>query len=233
MKISLRCEQIRWRQGMENLKLLHLSDLHVKWNGRVLWQIEKEITQITPDVIVMTGDYHDTPRGAAHFHDFVERISGLHPVCWISGNHDRWFGDRHEKRLLEIKNAHFVDDASWVFTSSAGHRYRFLSWSLHSAGVHQTMDPDERRIVLLHNPEEIVAEHLAGCDLLLAGHLHGGQFILHECTDGSFFPGNLLYHWCCDRREVGNTSVIVSKGLGDTLPLRFRCPKELVCVEIQ
>lgn len=51
----------------------------------------------------------------------------------------------------------------------------------------------------------------AGFDLVLAGHLHGGQLV---------------------RFELGPTTLIVSRGAGDSLPLRWRCPREVVLCEI-
>lgn len=232
MKIAIRRERLVWKGNGEVLKLLHVSDLHVKWSARRLEMVEEAAASERPDVVVMTGDYSDTPRGAALCAEFLDRISAVRPVCWISGNHDRWFGDEQANRLRAVTQARCVDDAAWEFTSAAGQHCRFLSWKQHLAARADTRGPEERRIVLVHDPEEMDACLFAGCDLVLAGHLHGGQFIFWRSSAGSFFPGNLLYRWCCDRREVGGTTVIVSKGLGDTVPVRFRCPHELVVVEI-
>ncbi len=232
-ELTLRKETLSWHNNKEQLRILHLSDLHLKWTGRHVKAIENYISGLIPDIIVLTGDYYDTPRGGRLFCEFVERISQKSPVYWIRGNHDGWFGLTYINRLHHLKNTYCVDDYPCAFTSSAGFHYQIVSWAQHTAATEHILRDNERRIVLLHNPEDIIASRLEGCDLVLTGHLHGGQFVLHVCQDRSFFPGNILYRWCCDRREVGASTVIVSRGIGDTLPLRFRCPKEVVCLQIR
>ena len=232
MKICLRREKLPWHQGQASLNILHLSDLHLKWKGRSLCQVEPLIAALQPDVIAMTGDYYDTPRGAAVFLAFVERVSRRCPVYWIRGNHDRWLPAKSLQQLRQLPQTFCVDDQACTYRSPGGTLYEIVSWAQHLSVLPQR-NAGQRRIVLLHNPERIAVDRLAGCDLLLAGHLHGAQFIFRRCHDGSFFPGNLLYRWCGDRHEIDATTVIVSKGLGDTLPLRFRCPKEVVFVEIR
>jgi uncharacterized protein len=232
MKIVRRAEQLVWHEGAESVKLLHLSDLHVKWKGRSLRHVETAIHQSAPDLIAMTGDYYDTPWGAGPLLDFVKRVAQHCPVYWISGNHDRWFGAGPLRQLRQVGRCYCVDDQAWIYRSRTGRSYELISWAQHRLDSHPPR-PGQRRIVLLHNPEHITTERLPGCDLLLAGHLHGAQFIFRQCADGRFFPGNLLYRWCGDRHQVGAATVIVSRGLGDTLPLRFRCPKEMVFVEIR
>jgi len=51
--------------------------------------------------------------------------------------------------------------------------------------------------------------------------------------NSSNFPGNLYYKQCFDRREINHTTLFVSKGLGDTLPLHWNAPKEVVLVTVR
>ena len=71
-----------------------------------------------------------------------------------------------------------------------------------------------------------------GIDLILAGHLHGGQFILFKTNKNGHFPGSLVYRYCTDRRQLKHTTLIVRKGLGDTFPFRLNCAKEVIRVQI-
>lgn len=231
MKITIRRERLTWHEGKEKLRLMHLSDFHLKWMGRRIPRIEAAIAEEKPDLVVMTGDYWDTPRGGRLFAAFLERVAAVVPVCWILGNHDRWFGSGLIDKLVQIPAAHCVDNQSAEFMSTRGFRYQLVSWKDHQQSRSSSAE-GERRIVLLHNPREITEEHLHSCDMVLAGHLHGGQFILGRSATGDFFPGCLLYRWCGDRYEVQGSTIIVSRGLGDTLPLRFRCPHEVVVIDI-
>lgn len=85
----------------------------------------------------------------------------------------------------------------------------------------------------MHNPEKINDKELANIQVILAGHLHGGQFIFFKTKKKENFPGCLLYKHCSDRKQIHNTTIIVSKGLGDTFPFRLNCPKEMVKILIE
>jgi predicted MPP superfamily phosphohydrolase len=230
MSLEIRRESVSLRQaGSGRVRLAHLSDLHVWWSRRRLDEVGAILDEEHPDVVVFTGDWFDTPRGADLCLDFLRRIASSRPVCWIRGNHDHWFGPEVLAPLCEVPGAHLVDEEPWLFTSPSGLRGECMSWKVHLA---TPRDSERHRIVLVHDPKDIEVAKLSGCDLILAGHLHGGQFIFHRTLKGSHFPANILYRWCCDRREVHGIPVIISRGLGDTLPLRFRCPHEVVMVEV-
>jgi predicted MPP superfamily phosphohydrolase len=233
MSLEIRRESVSLRHTGENsgaLRIAHLSDLHVWWSRRRLDEVAAILDEEHPDVVVFTGDWFDTPRGADLCHGFLQRITGVRPVCWIRGNHDHWFGPEVLAPFYEVPGAHCVDETAWQFDSESGLRCEFMSWQAHLA---TPQDPERHRIVLVHNPEGIDVANLSGCNLILAGHLHGGQFVFYRTRRGSHFPANLLYRWCCDRREVQGIPAIISRGLGDTLPLRIRCPHEVVMIEVK
>jgi predicted MPP superfamily phosphohydrolase len=68
-------------------------------------------------------------------------------------------------------------------------------------------------------------------DLVLAGHLHGCQFVFKEHAE-RLLPGGWFYSWNCLRRKVGNCALIVSRGCADTLPFRWNCPREVVVCDL-
>ena len=86
------------------------------------------------------------------------------------------------------------------------------------------------RIVVTHNPD--VYHNIIGrTSLILAGHTHGGQFIIPfspplfvDSKYGSDFASGLI--------TSGNSKMIISKGLGMSgLPLRFNCKPEIIIVD--
>ena len=66
-----------------------------------------------------------------------------------------------------------------------------------------------------------------GYDLVLAGHLHGCQIVAFEYQD-RLFPGALFYPYCYLSHQQGATRLIVSRGVSDLVPIRWRCPREVV-----
>ena len=225
MKITVRKENINFYDGKDRLKLIHLSDFHIRYSTAVLEQLLKSMYKYNPDLIVMTGDYFDIPRGAYYFREFLFKISKDYPVLFIRGNHDFMYGKKIANLFIDIPNCFCVEDSIFRYESRKGFIYNFTSWK---NKLKLPFAEYEKNIVLIHNPEKIQKKKLDGIHLVLAGHLHGGQFVFFSTKNTSHFPGNLLYKYCVDRKQINNTTLLVSKGLGDTLPLRWNCPKELI-----
>lgn len=230
MVIEQREEEINLFNGQEELVLLHLSDLHLWFSSKILQRLLDMSIKNNPDIILLTGDYFDVPRGAHLFRGFLEQLSKRFTIIFIWGNHDFIYGSRFSKMLLGISNCHCVEDVVYSYVSRRGFSYNFTSWK-HRANLPGGIS--EKNIVLIHNPEKIKENELSNIHLILAGHLHGGQFIFRTLKNNSHFPGNLLYKYCTDRRAIKDTTLIVSKGLGDTFPVRINCPKEIVRIVIR
>jgi predicted MPP superfamily phosphohydrolase len=91
--------------------------------------------------------------------------------------------------------------------------------------------PDEACLALIHEPDLAFEAQEHGADLILAGHTHGGQVRF------PFFGA--LYTLRMDPRiliaagfqtiEAG--LLHITSGMGHTIPLRFRCPPEVVWLE--
>ncbi len=87
------------------------------------------------------------------------------------------------------------------------------------------------RVVLSHSPDQLGWARTHDCDLMLAGHTHGGQIrlpgigpILSPSLHGSRHASGTFYY--------EPTVLHVSRGIAGTRPLRLNCPPEvahLVC----
>ena len=84
-----------------------------------------------------------------------------------------------------------------------------------------------RRMLCTHHPGEFPAAATAGYGLVLAGHLHGGQCVL-ATRRGRLYPAAWIYRWHGLRFAEGGAVLLVSRGAGDTLPVRFNCPREVI-----
>ncbi len=230
MEIVERQEKINFFGGLENLSIIHISDIHLWYSVSILKRIETIITNNNPNLIVLTGDYYDLPIGAYNFREFLCKISKRYTVIFIKGNHDKIYGTKISNLLLNIPNCFSVEDETFRYQSKQGNYYNFTSWqNRHNLSNNK----GEINIVLIHNPEKIKDKELSNIQLMLAGHLHGGQFVFFKTKNNSNFPGCILYKHCVDRKQIKNTTLIVSKGLGDTLPFRLNCPKEIVRINIE
>jgi hypothetical protein len=98
------------------------------------------------------------------------------------------------------------------------------------AGNHDRPNPAHLSILCLHKPIDptTLAHHY---NLIFAGHLHGSQIVGWHTKNG-LYPGRWLYKWNRLSASIGAASYLISKGLGDTLPIRYNCRKDLLLVDL-
>ena len=229
-------------EELAGLRIVHLADFHLGVPSPGTRAVERAaawVVERQPDLVVITGDLLARPGGAERLRALVDRLP---PVYAVLGNHD--FADSldpfskpvgkvdlgrgtllfDEAVTLELRGRRVqlvgVDPRSYM-------RYRARPWEL--------ADPEaDLRILLCHFPR--VVDHLPEgvFDLVLAGHMHGGQICIP-------YPGGriglahprALY---TDGLYVRPAATLhVSPGLGTTfVPFRFLArpeATELVLIE--
>ena len=227
---QIRSESFSFYKATEEIKILHLSDIHIWFSSKILNQIKAKILSIKPKLVLMTGDFFDFPYGAKLFKIFMKEIAQIQPVIFIRGNHEFFYGKNIANSLIGIPNCFCVENEVYTLNLKNGYSINVASLKIINR---ISRLPNQLNIGLLHNPETLGCNDTKNVDLILAGHLHGGQFILCQTKDGNHFPASLFYKNCFDRKSILNTTVLVSKGLGDTLPFRFNCPKEIIELTIR
>jgi hypothetical protein len=46
------------------------------------------------------------------------------------------------------------------------------------------------------------------------------------------FPGAVFYPYCYLSHQYGSTRLVVSRGVSDLVPVRWRCPREVVLCHV-
>ena len=181
------------------------------------------ISSKEPHLILFGGDYLDGKGGMNHLRDLFQCLHAVAPCYGILGNHDRWFFGR---RLVK-ETAALV---TWLEGNSIAIPGVGIDVRIDiSVADHDPAD-ESLRILLLHEPAPFTPS-LKGYDIILAGHLHGCQFVTHEKA-GYLYPGAWFYPQNFLDRVQGKTHYFISKGLGDTLPMRLNCPKDILLVDV-
>ena len=87
-------------------------------------------------------------------------------------------------------------------------------------------------VLLSHRPELFETYVACGVDLILSGHAHGGQIRL-PIVGGIIAPDQGLFpKYDAGLFTDGNTNMIVSRGLGNSIiPIRFNNRPEVILVE--
>jgi predicted MPP superfamily phosphohydrolase len=171
-------------------------------------------------VVLLGGDLVDCSSELGRLSDLVATVREVAPVAAIGGNHDQQLG------MDRVRDAVTHGGGQWIHDGTARltHGERVIAVS--GPDAPGPVDGDVR-VLCAHNPRVWKTARIAGFDLVLAGHLHGCQIVAFEYRD-RLFPGALLYPCCLLRHRRRSTRLVVSRGVSDRLPIRWKCPREVV-----
>lgn len=208
------------RAGVKK-RVLFASDLHLRQRGPA--HIVDGLVEIAfrerPDVVLLGGDLVDWPNGLDALGTLVRRLSHAAPVGAVAGNHDRWIGAAKVRAVVLDAGGRWLEDEPWLLGPECA-VYGASGQAVQAADYH---------LLCTHHP---AGSALNGpFDLTLSGHLHGGQLVLYE-RGGRLYPGAFLYRWNGLRFDGDGRTLLISRGVQDTLPLRLNCPREVLVVDI-
>lgn len=221
-------------QALDGFTVLHLSDLH--FTGRVPKAYFEELVDICndlePDLVAVTGDLIDNPACLDWIPDTLGRLKGRYGCYFVLGNHDLEIGARVLR--VALKEAGLVDlGGSWMQLSVGDADLVLggneLPWLPPAADLSEAPLPASEggpvRVVLSHSPDQLPWAQRNHVDLLLAGHLHGGQIrvplvgpLVSPSWHGVRYASGVF--WCPP------TVMHVSRGISGEIPLRLNCRPE-------
>jgi predicted MPP superfamily phosphohydrolase len=211
--------------GRHDLRIVQLSDLHMERLSIKPKRLASLIAEANPDLIVMTGDYLDKYENMDKFMHYLDEILAIgapHGVWMVWGNHDHYLGDRIEELEEKVRAKGvrmLVNESDSIQIGDT--RVNIIGiddFCLGKSDIHRAFRDVQDGIfnlVLSHDPN--IALHFEEhhkVDLLLSGHLHGGQFKI----PGAFklFPMGELpkANVISGLHEVNGKAVYISDGLG-------------------
>ncbi len=202
-------------------RVLFASDLHLRKDGprHILDGLVQIASKECPDLVLLGGDLVDSRLGMEALRSLVRRFASVAPVAAVGGNHDRWIGLSEVHAAVLTGGGHWLEDAPWLLTPDC---------AVYGSNA-QAAQPATYHLLCAHHPAATSGSRF---DLTLSGHLHGGQFVFFE-RRGRLYPGAFVYRWNGLRfvDEDGKT-LLISRGVQDTLPLRWNCPREVLVVDI-
>jgi uncharacterized protein len=167
---------------LDDLKILHLSDLHI--NKKTTLSLVEELVnlcnKLTFDFAVITGDIIDTK--VKFIKEKLQILNKLKtPVYYISGNHDLFYGLEDLKK--ELSNFIFMDNNTKEFI--------YKNEIIHLAGLPDRFSKffgikreekkiknyllNDASIFISHQPKDYKIAVDSKANLFLCGHTHGGQ----------------------------------------------------------
>jgi predicted MPP superfamily phosphohydrolase len=208
------------------LRLAFVSDLHLrrKRSNNLCQQVFEACNTAQPDVIVLGGDYVDHRSELAIFGDLCQQLSSLAPVMAIAGNHDVSIGLDRIRKTVESGRGVWIEEG----VNFVEHDGRVLAFA--GPKYARNIDADVR-ILCAHNPRIWKKAKHRGYDLVLAGHLHGCQWVSFSYKN-RLYPGAWFYPYCYLTHQVASSRLIVSRGVSDLIPIRWNCPREVVVCSV-
>ena len=231
LRHALHVREERLSEREDSCRLLYVSDIHLR-NGRsdlLCRQVLEAARATRPQAILLGGDLLDRASELGKLTELIRTLDQVAPVLAIGGNHDRHIGLDRVREAVMNGGGHWIHDRVALVT----YRGRVIAVAgPESRGPENAAIVDGHvRILCAHNPSIWKASRHIGYDLVLAGHLHGCQMVAFEYKD-RLFPGALFYPYCFIRRLFGSTRLIVSRGVSDLIPIRWRCPREVVLCHV-
>ena len=211
-------------KATEDLSILYCSDLHLnKWSAPLIENLIQTISSLNPTLILLGGDYVDTKKGFEHLTTLFRFLSTRNHAYIIAGNHDYFRGLKTVKKEAIKHELIWLDKRSKKLSVSG---LELFLTNVEGSPLHQ---PD-LTVHCLHKPKTIALDEHH--HLIFAGHLHGSQLVFWENVKG-LYPGRWVYKWNKLRQEDKNQLYLISKGLGDTLPLRYNCNRDVIFTTIK
>ena len=209
--------------ALEGFTIAQISDIHIgpTIKASYLQGIVDRVNRIEADLVAVTGDLVDG--SVAELRGHVAPLAGLvsrHGTFFVTGNHEYysgavpWMAELSRLGIEVLQNRHVVlerDGASMVLAGVAdygAHHFDESHRSDPAAAIEGAPGSAAVRILLAHQPRSAAAAELAGFDLQLSGHTHGGQF----------FPWMYLVRFqqpfTAGLHRLGGLLVYVSRGTG-------------------
>ena len=219
---SLHVREERLSTRNDSCRLLYVSDIHLRRTRahQLCAQVFQPVRSSEADAVLLGGGLVDGPAELGALCSLVGALEGLAPVFAVAGNHDRRVGLHRVRRAVESGGG------EWIHAGAArlAHGSRVITVSGPDA---PSLPAGDFRVLCAHNPRVWKAARRRGYDLVLAGHLHGCQVVAFEYR-GRLYPGALFYPSCCLRHQHHSSRLVVSRGVSDLVPIRWRCPREVV-----
>ena len=238
-------------EAFTGFRIAQVSDLHNKDFGEGYGQLLTLLSEINPDIIVVTGDLIDSRQTDLDVAlEFAWQAGKIARVYYVSGNHEARVPEYEDLKtglekagvvILENQKVEItregesitlmgIDDPSFQEDYLFGDSESVARQAIENL----QNESDGYTVILSHRPELFDLYVETEIDLVFSGHAHGGQFRLPfigglVAPNQGFFP-----KYDAGLFSEGSTNMIVSRGVGNSIiPIRFNNRPEIVLVTLR
>jgi predicted MPP superfamily phosphohydrolase len=238
-------------EAFAGFRIAQVSDLHNKDFGEGYGQLLTLLSQINPDIIVVTGDLIDSRQTDLDVAlEFAWQAGKIARVYYVSGNHEARVPEYEDLKIGLVKAGVVILENQKVEITREGESITLMgiedpsfqedylfgdSESVARQAIENLQnESDGYTILLSHRPELFDLYVETEMDLVFSGHAHGGQFRLPfvgglVAPNQGFFP-----KYDAGQFTEENITMIVSRGVGNSIiPIRFNNRPEIVLVTLR
>jgi predicted MPP superfamily phosphohydrolase len=218
---------------LDGLRIAHITDTHVGkfTKGKVLDDLVAATNRLKADLVLFTGDLIDNT-----IHDLPEAVKMLQRIeqrlFVVEGNHDLFDDpERFTQGVREAGIALLRNQAATINIRGVAVQILGVIWNRSEQEMAKDVDamallrdPSAFPILLAHHPHVFDRAVEQGFPLTLAGHTHGGQFMINREVGA----GPAMFRYWSGLYQQGKQALVVSNGAGNWFPLRVNSPAEIV-----
>ena len=238
-------------EAFAGFRIAQVSDLHNKDFGEGYGQLLTLLSEINPDIIVVTGDLIDSRQTDLDVAlEFAWQAGKIARVYYVSGNHEVRVPEYEDLKTGLVKAGVVILENQKVEITREGESITLMgiddpsfqedylfgdSESVARQAIENLQNESDGYTVLLsHRPELFDLYVETGMDLVFSGHAHGGQFRL-PFVGGLVAPNQGFFPKYDAGQFIGeNTTMIVSRGVSNSIiPIRFNNRPEIVMVTLR
>lgn len=252
--ITLKIYKITTDKLKSSVRIMALTDLHSTIYGKKQKKLIKKIREYDPDVIVLVGDIavDNEPHEGTEL--LLSVISKEYPCYYVTGNHEFKSGEvTYIKEMIRGYGVTILE-GNTVLIDVNGQKIQLAGvddpngfdgsyycedgitdeWREQLANCKEELTDGVYSILLSHRPEITEIYRNSGFDLVIAGHAHGGQVRIPGISNGLYAPNQGLFpKYAGGLYELGDTTMVVSRGLCRNLIPRVFNPPEIVVIDLE
>ena len=203
----------------------------------------QEVVRVCNDLdahlVALTGDLVDNESCIPWLPEILGELRSRYGCYFVLGNHDVHAGPQKLRETLE--GAGLIDLGSRWLEAPVGEERIVLAgnelpWFPPAADFGSAPPPSSEggpvRIALSHSPDQFPWAQRNGVDLMLAGHLHGGQIRL-PVIGPIVSPSRHGVRYAAGVFQADSTVMHVSRGVSGEIPLRWNCGPEVALLTLR
>ena len=219
-------------EAFRGFRVTELSDLHNRSFGKNYERLLGAVRETEPDLIAIDGDLFDERTEDIRTLDPLLRgLCEIAPVYYVTGNHEWITKDLRETldhvRALGVtvlENEYVILEREGQKIAVAGVHDPNGPWDMKSkktlvAEIRAELGEDAYILMLAHRNGQLAEWAKLGVQTVLAGHGHGGLIRLPFVGGLIGVDRELFPTYDAGAFRAGDTTMIVSRGLGNSVPI--------------